>query len=368
MLGCHDFCGYYEWTFHYMRRRHGQDAVKKLWAEAIGGESQSHYADNGGERGLRGLYDLWVATGEDEQCDWTFTLDEASNTLRWDMRECPSKGFLLKNDLNADEDYCDHCMGWIVPLLNRIGIEVTGHQHNHCGQCWAEMSVRGRPHRTIETDADIRRDARWKRGFIETWQNGQKQPLVGSAGEPADPCDVLEQWFADAERILAFGAGRGAWDEDTGDATLAALVVTDAAYLDGGTLPVEPRGVLIGQAPVDLAEVANRFNATPPEQRPLLMHTYLPSVEPLDFASAGLPRPVPILPLLIRKGIYVHRPGGPHPGGDVFLAMLAIALAKPAMLSALRLTGGAVTLREMLDRAKCSAKLPADLDLGSAEP
>ena len=46
MLGCQDFCGHYEWTFHYVRRRWGQDAVRRFWAEAIGGESQQHYTQS----------------------------------------------------------------------------------------------------------------------------------------------------------------------------------------------------------------------------------------------------------------------------------------------------------------------------------
>ena len=29
MLGCHEFCGYYDWTFHHVRERHGQLTV---WA------------------------------------------------------------------------------------------------------------------------------------------------------------------------------------------------------------------------------------------------------------------------------------------------------------------------------------------------
>jgi hypothetical protein len=47
-----------------------------------------------------------------------------------------------------------------------------------------------------------------------------------------------------------------------------------------------------------------------------------------DFVSAGLPRPVPILPLLIRKGKYTHRSGGPHPTTREFLLLLAAALGK----------------------------------------
>ena len=142
MLDCHEFCGYYEWTFHFMRRSFGQQAVRDLWAEAIGGDSQQHYAKAALEAGLRGLLRVWVKTGEEEACDWSFTLDEEKNVLRWDMRRCPSKGFLIETDRNADEDYCDHCAGWVIPLLEQVGAEVVVHEHNHCGQCWGVMRMR----------------------------------------------------------------------------------------------------------------------------------------------------------------------------------------------------------------------------------
>jgi len=48
----------------------------------------------------------------------------------------------------------------------------------------------------------------------------------------------------------------------------------------------------------------------------------------IGVVSVGLPRPVPILPLLIRKGKYTHRPGGPHPTTTELLLLLAAALDK----------------------------------------
>jgi hypothetical protein len=143
MLGCHDFCGYYEWTFHHIRQTFGPRALHDLWASAIGADSQRAYVDAATRAGLHGLLEVWTETGDDEQCDWTFTLDEQKSVLRWDMRDCPSKGFLIDNDLSADEDYCDHCMGWIAPTLAGVGMEVARHEHNHRGQCWAEMRLAG---------------------------------------------------------------------------------------------------------------------------------------------------------------------------------------------------------------------------------
>jgi len=328
MLGCQDFCGYYDWTFHHVRQRYGQDAVRTLWAEAIGGESQRHYAEVGAREGLRGLYNTWIRTGQDEHCEWTFTLDEEKNVLRWDMRECPSKGFLLQNDLQADEDYCDHCVGWIKPLLAWLGMEVTAHEHNHCGQCWGELSERGRPSTPLDLPGDIRRDPRWNGGYLEVWKNGVKQPVLAAASPSPDSVDVLEQWFAGCERFLVVGDTARSEASDARGSGGAVLLVTDGVYADHRPLPGDPRGVLIGVKPGNLQAVAERFRSTPPDRRPLLMHAYLPGATPIDFVSAGLPRPLPILPRLIRKGLYVHQPGVSPPSNEAFLTMLASSLRR----------------------------------------
>ena len=45
-----------------------------------------------------------------------------------------------------------------------------------------------------------------------------------------------------------------------------------------------------------------------------------------------MPRPAPILPLLIRSGLYVHQPGGENPDTLELLAMVAAALRKRIIL------------------------------------
>jgi hypothetical protein len=307
MLGCQDFCGYYDWSFHYVRRRWGNGEVERLWREAIGGDSQKHYSEPAAESGLLALYKTWVNTGEDEHCDWTFTLDEEKNVLRWDMRECPSKGFLIQNDRNADEDYCNHCMGWIIPMLQSIGAEMVAHEHNHCGQCWAEMRMKDRPSQPLDLPIDIRKDPRWNRGYLDRWTNDQPQPHDASLDDSSDPCAALE-----------------AWQKAT--AALNSPIVTDSEYNDLAHCRPNPRAVLIGCPPQDLNATATRYLATPPAARPLLLHAYLPATPFLDFVTAGLPRPFPILPLLIRKRQYTHTPHGPHPTTEEFLALLQAAL------------------------------------------
>jgi len=185
MLGCQDFCGYYDWTFHYLRSRFGLEALQRYWAEAIGGEAQQHYAAAARAGGLRGLLEVWSKTGQDEHCDWTFTLDEACNVLRWDMRECPSKGYLLAHGLSADEDYCDHCMGWVIPLVRQAGCEVIGHEHNHRGQCWGEIRQVNQPSKPPNIPGDIRDDPRWRRGALDRWESNRKLP-PDAANDPPE--------------------------------------------------------------------------------------------------------------------------------------------------------------------------------------
>lgn len=60
------------------------------------------------------------------------------DVFRIDMHACPSKGFLIRNGLVQHRDYCDHCMGWIGPVMQQAGF-VIDHEHNHRGQCWWEM-------------------------------------------------------------------------------------------------------------------------------------------------------------------------------------------------------------------------------------
>jgi hypothetical protein len=328
MLGCQDFCGYYEWTFHHVRRRWGQEGLADLLSEAIGRDSQRHYAEAGARAGLRGLYDTWTKTGQDEHCDWTFTLDQRKNVLRCDMRRCPSKGFLVEHDLNADEDYCNHCAGWMIPMLEGIGAELVEHEHNHCGQCWMTIRMKDRPSEPLQVENDIRNDPRWRHGYLDRWSNSRALSLMPSVCASSDSCDVLAEWFARYPRLAVLedsSPGQSGTTEQALEEPVA-ILATGAMYADEQRCPLNPAGVLLDHDTTALAAVASRFLTTPVDNRPLLMHPFLRALPPIDFIAFGLPRPMPILPILIRAGLYTHRPGGPHPDARQWLHLLVDAL------------------------------------------
>ena len=329
MLGCQDFCGYYDWTFHFARRSWGQQAVRQFWAEAIGGEAQQHYAQSASRAGLRGLYQQWTKTGVEESCDWTFTLDEARNVLRFDMRQCPSKGFLLANDLQADEDYCDHCMGWTVPLLSGVGVELDRARAQSLRPMLGYDAQQRPSHATAGGGG--RHSAR------RAMELRLSAPLaIRSAAAVAAVREPVERPLRRAGRLVR--SGQRARDLRAGirragglpqPGSRLRLLTIGKIYADGRQCPIDPSAVLLGGERDELAGVAARFQATAAKRRPLILHHFLPRGPMLDFASAGLPRPVPMLPLLIRRGLYRHQPGGPTPDLTELLMLLAAALQKP---------------------------------------
>ena len=305
MLGCHDFCGYYEWTFHYLRRNFGQAAVQKLWSEAIAIDSQRHYIAAGAGRGLRGLYETWSKTGEDEQCDWTVDLDEERNVLHVNMHNCPSKGFLILNNRNADEDYCDHCIGWITPALAVIDTEVSAHEHNHCGQCWWEFRKVDQAQPEVENLEDIRNFEDWRHGYLDTFVHGVKQPVTTTSHD-IDPVEFFLNHFQGS-------------DPD---------ILTCEQYLAKPPGQANSTVLLLSEDESHLRDVAERFGSLSPEQRPLAVFPYFPGREEVAFSAYGLARPFPVLPLLIRAGVYAHKPDQSAPTDEVTASLIREALKK----------------------------------------
>ena len=108
----------------------------EYWEQAVCGDSQRHATTLIQGKGFAGMSEYWGHTLADEAAGYHAT--EAPGVYRIDMHDCPSKGFLIRNGLAQYHDYCDHCMGWIGPLMKGAGF-VIDHEHNHAGQCWWEM-------------------------------------------------------------------------------------------------------------------------------------------------------------------------------------------------------------------------------------
>ncbi len=164
MIGVYDFCGHYEWTFAWLEREGGHELVRDYWNHAIHLDSQRHARDLILPKGVEGMKHYWGFTLADEGGTHHCTATEA--VFRIDMHQCPSKGFLIRNGLVQYRDYCDHCLGWIGPLMRDAGF-VIDHEHNHRGQCWWEIRKQTDPSAAsgageFSGDRDVRLREDWK--------------------------------------------------------------------------------------------------------------------------------------------------------------------------------------------------------------
>lgn len=174
MLGCYDFCAHYEWTFEWFRQLGGEGLVHDYWKEAICDDSQLHASKLIQAKGFQGMREYWDHTLVEEGAGFEAT--EGKGVFRFDMHDCPSKGFLLRNNLEQYHDYCDHCMGWIKPMMDKAGFRID-HEHNHLGLCWWEFrraddsTAPGKPCE-LAGDHDVRKLAKWKQGKVQRFGTG----------------------------------------------------------------------------------------------------------------------------------------------------------------------------------------------------
>jgi len=138
MLGCYDFCGHFEWSHGWFERTGGHPLVRTYWYEALYLDELEPVRALIGREGFAGMAKYWGPTLLEESPSQGFVITQKPDVFRFEMHDCPSKGFLIRNGLENYRDYCDHCMGWIGPVLREAGF-VIDHEHNHHGQCWWEM-------------------------------------------------------------------------------------------------------------------------------------------------------------------------------------------------------------------------------------
>jgi hypothetical protein len=173
VIGCSEFCGYYDWTFEWLRRNYGEQAVRKYWEEAICRDSQTHARELIIPKGIAGMVEYWGHTLAEEEAGYTCCYDEDAGYYRIDMYACPSKGYNLEHGYAYYHDYCDHCMGWIKPIMDEAGF-VIHHDHNHAGMCWWEIRRAqddpgpSGPGELTESDVRLRED--YDTGHHHTWR------------------------------------------------------------------------------------------------------------------------------------------------------------------------------------------------------
>ena len=121
MISCTDFIPAYSDLFKYLEKRGGSQAVLDFWNDL-----SDRYLDNLRElvkaRGIRGCWEYWSHSLNEEAADFTMELDEEKEELKIIMHHCPSKGRFLKDPRLAPyHNYCGHCAVLYHRALEPLG-------------------------------------------------------------------------------------------------------------------------------------------------------------------------------------------------------------------------------------------------------
>lgn len=124
MISCTEFIPLYSELFKYLEELGGKAEVEKYW-EYISEKYTSAFLGSEVEKyGLRGCWNYWSKSLNEEACDFEMGLDEKKGKFFINMKRCPSKGKLLEIEhIEPYHDYCGHCPALYTPQLKKFGIE-----------------------------------------------------------------------------------------------------------------------------------------------------------------------------------------------------------------------------------------------------
>lgn len=141
MISCTEFIPAYSELFRYLESRRGKAAVVDFWNYL-----SDHFLGNlrslVEQKGIRGCWEYWTHTLNEEAADFTMELDEEAGEFRILMHRCPSKGRLLElPHIQPYRDYCEHCDVLYRRVLEPLGYECDLDM-SHCDEARCVFRVR----------------------------------------------------------------------------------------------------------------------------------------------------------------------------------------------------------------------------------
>ena len=117
MLPSDHFVRMYNELFKMLEER-GEEELKAYWLE-ISDLQESLVGPYIANHGLRGMYEYWDKIRVEENCEMDLSVTDRYFEIV--MHRCPSLSKNLDNDAGQSIRYCDHCAGWINPLIRNHG-------------------------------------------------------------------------------------------------------------------------------------------------------------------------------------------------------------------------------------------------------
>ncbi|WDR02598.1 hypothetical protein PSQ19_18790 [Devosia algicola] len=121
MIPSDHFPRFYNEVFKFLATQ-GREALEQYWLE-ISKNQERHTLELFQTKGLAGMHEYWSHIRDEENCDMDLDLHDDRLELR--MNVCPSLSKVLDNDAAPMQHYCDHCAGWIGPIMDKTGYHLV---------------------------------------------------------------------------------------------------------------------------------------------------------------------------------------------------------------------------------------------------
>lgn len=121
MIPSDHFTRFYNEVFKFLETQ-GEAALEDYFLE-ISKNQEKHILHLIREKGFEGMYQYWSVIRDEENCELDLGYDEDKFELR--MHLCPSLTKAKDNDAEPFGRYCDHCAGWIGPIMDKTGYHLV---------------------------------------------------------------------------------------------------------------------------------------------------------------------------------------------------------------------------------------------------
>ena len=121
MIPSDHFVKFYNEAFKALDEK-GREHLIAYWRE-LGRLQTIELAESFRSGGIKAAAEYWRRIVREENCE--ATLKETEDYFEFRMDRCPSLSKVLDNDAEPSPLYCDHCMGWVEPVMQASGLHAV---------------------------------------------------------------------------------------------------------------------------------------------------------------------------------------------------------------------------------------------------
>ena len=121
MIPSDHFTRFYNEVFKFLEAE-GEADLDAYFLE-ISKNQEKHILELIRESGFAGMYKYWSVIRDEENCELDLGYDDDKFELH--MHLCPSLTKAKDNDAKTWARYCDHCAGWIGPIMDKTGYHLV---------------------------------------------------------------------------------------------------------------------------------------------------------------------------------------------------------------------------------------------------